>query len=174
MVRGKLSSEDVINSLSETLKEAKPIETPTSLGEESKVIGETYNNSLEDAANLLLSMLQPALKNFSMELADITLKIPRWQLLLGSLVSQHECGTLTAPSIDPSWRQVEAIIGKSICGECQKEFTPKRIQQKYCSQECGEMVRKREMEKRHEKQRKEEERIVNMRLRRMAEGGLSV
>jgi len=127
----------------------------------SPIIGETYSRSLDDAATLLLNILSPAIRSYVFELADITLKLPRWQLLLGALMSQYESGNLTAPSIDPSWREVEAVIGDSTCGHCGVTFTPRRFGQKYCSQKCGDEARGIEIKARNKErddfQRRERE-----------------
>ncbi len=63
-------------------------------------------------------------------------------------MSQYESGNLTAPSIDPSWRQVELLQKDSICEECKEKFIPKRLRQKYCENKtprCGDIVRGREL-----------------------------
>lgn len=108
----------------------------------------SYVRSLDEAANLLLNILTPSVRDYAFELADHTLHIPRWQLLLGSLAAQHECGTLQAPSIDPSWRQVTITPKAAICAipSCQKEFAPKRFGEKYCSPKCGNEARRLEID----------------------------
>ncbi|MEM2125700.1 MAG: hypothetical protein QXQ53_04815 [Candidatus Methanosuratincola sp.] len=96
-------------------------------------------NDLENAANLLLSVLEPRVRDFAFEVADVVLKIPRWQLLLGSLVAQHESGSLPSPSIDPAWVDIADRLPSlsSTCPTCNKTFTPKRYGQRYCSNLCG-------------------------------------
>lgn len=131
--------------------------TPPTNGEPpTQVINETYSGSLDDAATLLLNILTPSIRSLAMELADITLKIPRWQLLLGSMLAQYEGGCLAAPSIDPSWRQIEVAIGRSFCRICKREFTPKRFGQLFCSTPCGDVARGTAIEEAKTKKREED------------------
>lgn len=150
---------EVIESLGERLQESPPTNAPTpqsDLGPEPlRTINDTYSGSLDDAATLLLRQLVPSVRDYAFELAEITLKIPRWQLVLGAVLAQFESGTLQAPSIDPSWRQIEVAIGTSICKQCSKSFTPKRYGQTYCSPQCGNLARKAEID-RINKQKDEE------------------
>lgn len=156
MARGhQILTEEILGKVEGGLPKAptiSPIQSSSLAAEAPPLIEESFHGSLEDAANLLLSLLLPSIRDYAIELADITLKIPRWQLILGSLMAQHESGTLTAPSIDPAWRQVELLIEKSICqySLCKKQFSPKRFGQKYCSNLCGDMVRKEEIKKQNE------------------------
>jgi len=162
MRKDRILPEEVLDGVKERFATSPPSSTPADLGNPpSPIIGETYSRSLDDAASLLLNILSPTIRSYVLELADITLHIPRWQLLLGALMSQYESGSLTAPSIDPSWREVEAIIGDSTCALCQTKFTPKRFGQKYCSQKCGDEARGAEIKARNKErddfQRKERE-----------------
>ena len=43
---------------------------------------------LNDAADILLSKLEPSIRSYAFEVADLVLKIPRWQLVLGTLMAQ--------------------------------------------------------------------------------------
>jgi len=145
MKRG-FSPEDVLKEMKESLStgEPAPPPDPQTLGSPPiPTIGETYSGSLDDAATLLFNILTPSIRDYAFELADVTLHIPRWQLLLGSMLAQYESGNLAGPSVDPSWRQIEAVIGHSICPECKREFTPKRHKQTYCSNACGDQARGR-------------------------------
>jgi len=101
------------------------------------VVEERVSSALDDAANLILSQLTPSIREYAMELADIVLKVPRWQLVLGAVLAQYESGSLPNISLDPGWRQIEITIGDSTCQECQQKFTPKRMGQKFCSNKCG-------------------------------------
>jgi hypothetical protein len=152
-MRGR-SEEILPNEVTEKLAEAmeKPLDMkPVEQKEPDpiQVVGDVYSRSLDEAATLLLSQLVPSVRDFAFELAEITLKIPRWQLVLGAVLSQFESGNLQAPSIDPSWRQVEVAVGKSTCGleECRKGFTPKRFGEVYCSPLCGAKARKKEIDR---------------------------
>ena len=148
MARTQLKTDEILTSIKEGRNlTPSPITPPSQLGGESPVVGESYSRSLDDAATLLINLLSPSIRDYAIELADIVLKIPRWQLLLGSMMAQYEGGCLTAPSIDPSWRQAETIMSDSICqlDACQKHFSPKRYGQRYCSQECGDVARGREI-----------------------------
>jgi hypothetical protein len=132
----------------------------------------SFHGSLEEAANLLMTILPPSIKDYACELADIVLKIPRWQLLLGSLMAQNESGNLAAPSLDPGWRQVELLIQKSICGweKCKKVFTPDHFGQLYCSNQCGNAARKADIDKNNELK----EKVRKAEQKAMREAGLTV
>lgn len=148
MVKGhQIESEDILGTVKEGLSKS-PTPTPTPLtlaeGAPSPIEG-SFHGSLEEAANLLLSILPTSIRDYACELADITLKLPRWQLILGSLMAQQESGNLAAPSIDPSWRQVELLIKSSICQYCKTGFPPKHAGQKYCSNKCGDLARGEEI-----------------------------
>lgn len=167
MKRVQLATEDLLSTIKSdhNLQPSSP--TPLSqVGGSSSIVGETYSRSLDDAATLLLNLLTPSIRDYAFELADVVLKLPRWQLLLGSMMAQYESGCLTAPSIDPSWRQAEAVMQDSICelAECRVHFVPKRFGQRFCSQTCGDAHRKMEMAEMHERRRKEE--LMNKRAER--------
>jgi len=108
-------------------------------------ITDNYSGSLDDAASLLLRQLDPSIRDYAFELADLTLKIPRWQLLLGAVLSQFESGNLQAPSILPHWAQIEVVSGTSNCEYCKNSFTPVRYGQRFCTDLCGNMKRKAEI-----------------------------
>ena len=97
---------------------------------------------LERAANLLLEVLIPKVSEFAKEVADIVLKIPRWQLLLGSLLAQYEVGRLASPSIDPSWRSGRPLVVTKICEHCHTQFSPVKLRQRYCSNACGTLAQR--------------------------------
>ena len=145
---------EVISELEERLQEGPSpstldLDDPTyNLGPDPiNPINDTYSGSLDDAASLLLRQLTPSIRDYGFELADIILKIPRWQLVLGAVLCQYESGNLQAPSIDPGWRQIEVAVGTSTCGRCKKVFVPKRFGQLYCSPECGNLARKGEIDR---------------------------
>ena len=149
MAKGQqILSEEILEGIKGGLLKAptpSPTQPLTNAEEASPPIEASFHGSLEEAANLLLSILTPSVRELANELADITLKIPRWQLILGSLMAQQESGTLAAPSIDPAWRQIELITEKSICGYCKQEFQPKKFKQAYCSNLCGDKARGEEI-----------------------------
>lgn len=153
-MRKQILSEEILEGVREGLPPTYPSSSLSTSELSPPLIEESYHGSLEEAANLLLSILPSSIREYAVELADITLKIPRWQLILGSLMAQNESGNLTAPSIDPAWRQIELVIQKTICGyhACKKQFTPKRFGQKYCSTKCGDLMRGEEIAK-HNKER---------------------
>ena len=147
-----LNTEDIIKNMTEKSGGTFPPSTPSPQGVEfPPAIGETYHHSLDDAATLLINILTPAVRDYLFEMADVTLKIPRWQLLLGSALAQYESGNTASPSIDPSWRNIELAMGDSTCSlpSCGKKFIPKRYGQLYCSQGCGDEARRAEMLERH-------------------------
>lgn len=92
---------------------------------------------LEEAANTLLSRFTPSIRDFACEVADLVLKIPRWQLLCGSLLAQYESGSLPAPSLDPAWTKGEVVEVRGVCEQCGVEFEPRKFRQRYCSNACG-------------------------------------
>ena len=148
MKRDAIVPEEVLESVSARLKEMAPVDPPdiSTLGSTPELpINDTYSGSLDDAASLLLKQLTPSIRDYAFEIADLTLHIPRWQLLLGAFMSQYESGQLPAPSIDPSWRRAEIAEFQSICKQCGKTFQPKRYGQVNCSPECGTLARKAEI-----------------------------
>ncbi len=110
------------------------IEQDQIIDEQNQTINE---DSLEAAANLLLTQLQPTVRDFAIEISDQVLKIKRWQLLLGSLLAQYESGSLPAPSLDPAWMRGEIISPFSTCKECGQQFEAQRYTQRFCSNDCG-------------------------------------
>jgi hypothetical protein len=159
MKRVQLATEELLSNIkSDHNLKPSPITPLSQSGGNSPILGESYSRSLDDAATVLINILSPSIRDYAIELADITLKIPRWQLLLGSMVAQYESGSLTAPTIDPSWRQAEAAMSDSICqlDTCGKHFIPKRFGQRFCSQECGDTQRKREIDEINKRRRLEE------------------
>ena len=130
-----LSTTDSENNveLGEGVTSGSIIDSPTPLNDVREL---SLNDRLEEAANLLLEQFQPSVKLFAMEVADIVLKIPRWQLLVGSMLAQHESGCLPAPSIDPSWAH-ERTDNKRTCKFCGQEFSPFKPFQDYCTNSCG-------------------------------------
>jgi len=167
MAKGmQILSEEILENIKGGLPKA-PTQTPTQPLTQAEgatpIIEGSFHGSLEEAANLLLSILPNSIKDYVNELADITLKIPRWQLLLGSLMAQQESGSLAAPSIDPAWRQVEALIESTVCLFCKQPFQPKRFGQKYCSTKCGDEARRiqiAEMNKRRDAEREAEKKAM--------------
>ena len=97
-----------------------------------------FTAELEAATNLLLSQLMPTLRDFFIEVADIVLKVPRWQLLLGSMLAKYQDGSLPSPFIDPSWANgVTIVLNKVQCEECGGVFEPTKLGQRFCSNACG-------------------------------------
>ena len=159
MKRVQLATEELLSNIkSEHHLEPGSIIPLSSPGDPTPIVGETYSRSLDDSATLVLNLLTPSIRDYAFELADITLKIPRWQLLLGSMLAQYEGGALTNPSIDPSWRQAESVMSDSICQlpSCQKHFIPKRYGQKYCGTACGDEARKADIIEMKRKKREAE------------------
>lgn len=111
----------------EDIKKGSPVDLPP-------------QNNLEEAANLLLSQLTDSVREFALEVADVVLKVPRWQLVLGSLLAQYQSGTLPSPWLDPSWRKETMEMHEYICANpnCSTiKFEPKRFGQIYCSNNCA-------------------------------------
>lgn len=102
---------------------------------------------LEASANIILSQFPSSVRDFIIEVADIVLKIPRWELLAGSVLAQYAQGTLSSPDLDPSWRDPILVENVGICKQCAGEFIPTRRGQMFCTNECGGKWRKGELEK---------------------------
>ena len=132
----------------EALISEPPLEASQDVGETTESPVATIKLGLNDAADILLSKLEPSIRNYAFEVADLVLKIPRWQLVLGTLMAQYQSGALVAPYIDPSWQSEQIVESAGVCERCQKPFTPKRIKQRYCSNECGSMAIKESNESR--------------------------
>jgi len=63
-------------------------------------------------------------------------KLPLWQFVCGIMLDSHQVGRLSSFQLDPAWKDG---YGKRSyeCAYCGKTFKPKRINQLYCSNECG-------------------------------------
>lgn len=102
------------------------------------------NERLEAAANLLLEQLTPTYRDLALDFAKTVHKVPVWQFLLGCLMANQQSGMFSAPYFDPAWRDTTQIVNyKKICPVCNRVFTPKRVGQVYCSNECGSSTLKR-------------------------------
>ncbi len=159
--------EEVLGELSDSLRaysNESDLPQPSISSESSPLQRSVYQSALEESGRQLISLLPVSIRDYMIELANITLKIPVWQLLLGSVMAQYESGNLAAPSIDPSWRQAELITGESTCHyhKCplpERKFTPKRIGQLFCSNSCGDGDR---LEKRDLRRGQVEEKRLNV------------
>lgn len=59
-----------------------------------------------------------------------------WQYTCGILLAVHLEGRLSEFQLDPAWKQ--GLRTQTLkCKHCNKDFTPRRINQVYCSNECG-------------------------------------
>ena len=94
------------------------------------------SEQLDEAAGTLLKQLPDHLIELFDSICTEYL-MPRWQLVCGILLDVYMQGNLTAFTRDPDWEA--GVTAKTLpkCGECQKEFTPKRLGQKYCCTDCG-------------------------------------
>jgi len=129
----ELSSETQVEEQINEFQAGVPSSQPTATAT-------TINISIEAAADILLSKLEPSIRNYAIEVADLVLKIPRWQLVLGTLMAQYQSGALVAPYIDPSWQVEQITESSSVCERCGKTFIPHRLKQRYCSNECGSLA----------------------------------
>jgi endogenous inhibitor of DNA gyrase (YacG/DUF329 family) len=72
-----------------------------------------------------------------------SLKMPKWQLVLGLLNHLHQSATLNCPVIDPSWKDADQmlLIGQEVkCPECGVMYVQQWPRQVYCSSKCGNEV----------------------------------
>jgi Zn finger protein HypA/HybF involved in hydrogenase expression len=92
---------------------------------------------MEQAATLLINQLPQNIRDFALEVSDIVLKIPRWQFVSGCMLARYEEGMLQAPSLEPGWVHDTMIEVRSVCEMCGETFEPKRLKQRFCSNECG-------------------------------------
>jgi hypothetical protein len=125
---GPIVQTDTVEESINEFQTGVPSSTPTAT---------TTDISTEAAADILLSKLEPSIRNYAIELADLVLKIPRWQLVLGSLMCQYQSGSLVAPYIDPSWQVQQIAESSAKCEKCGEVFIPKRLKQRFCSNACG-------------------------------------
>jgi len=89
------------------------------------------------ARNIVQSMFQPIDADYFFELCDLQYKIPAHFLLAGILKIAREQGQWTAFILDPAWQSGGVWQREAVCKYCGQKFTPKRIGQIYCSNECA-------------------------------------
>jgi ribosomal protein S27AE len=139
----ELSSSDVYETFApDSILPAEGVESSTTFASVNRI-----DLTPEAAADILLSKLEPSIRNYAIELADLVLKIPRWQLVLGSLMCQYQSGSLVAPYIDPSWQVQQIVESSSKCERCGETFVPKRLKQRFCCNECGSLAIRDALEK---------------------------
>lgn len=114
-------------------EKVKEVPKPSKVGVEMSPLSQ----QLDQASNLLLDQLQPSIRDFAKELAAIQLHIPLWHLIIGAVLSQYESGTLSAPSIDPSWQYEPPSMEPKKCEVCGELFQPTKFGQRFCSHGCG-------------------------------------
>jgi len=156
MTRGRTNPLDILTPMEEQPEEVKVAgnvlnETPIPVGEPPEIRGRPVD-ILESAANIIITQLPSSIRDFVSEIADIVLKIPRWELIAGSVLSQYTQGTLSSPDLDPSWRDPVIAELKRVCEYCHNEFTPHKYGQRFCSNECGGKRSKEELAKKLEAQ----------------------
>lgn len=91
---------------------------------------------LDHYAMAIIEKLEPARKEFFMEVSSNVLNCRPWQLILGAVSIAVERAELTSVIIDPAWEAVPNDMTKT-CPECRNKFEPTRISQIFCSNECG-------------------------------------
>ena len=147
--------EQLIQGLGKAVEEAVDAAPPSTPVQGASPSQYTLSGTLEEGADLLLQQLSPAIRDYAFEVADQVLHIPRWQLVLGSMLAQYEGGNLSTPATDPSWSAETVRQSSAICAFCLKPFQPERFKQTFCSQTCGTAARKKEIEGRNAAKQKE-------------------
>lgn len=93
------------------------------------------DNDLNNAADLLGRQLPKG----AQELIDVLAldnKVPKWWCVCGMLMEAYIAGRMAAMTFDPDWHKgFRQPSGR--CAMCHKNFEPKQIGQKYCTNECG-------------------------------------
>ena len=98
--------------------------------------------TLEQAAELLISKLSPALQNVCYETAYLQQRITLWAFIAGHLLRAYENGVIWHPVLDPSWSSEFGMRGvrppvETPCEQCGVFYTPRRWKQRFCSSPCG-------------------------------------
>jgi len=100
-----------------------------------------YADSLDEAADIILKVLETPTQKWIKEVAETVLHIPLWQLIAGHLRLAHDRGELPGPALDPSWEraQIRRDIRdkKTRCANCSELFAPKQMSQQFCCNGCS-------------------------------------
>jgi hypothetical protein len=117
-----------------------------------------YADGLDEAADIILRVLETPMQRWIKEVASQVLHIPLWQLIAGHLRLAHDRGEIPGPALDPAWEtaQINRDIRnkKTRCVNCSELFMPKQMSQVFCCNGCASAknhsedceIRKRERE----------------------------
>lgn len=89
------------------------------------------------AVNLIKRTMPEYVKEFSDDICEETIKIPRWQHLMGMYRLANDMSLFPQPLLDPEWEERTEGKSQNKCPHCKKMFTPKYIGQLYCTNQCG-------------------------------------
>ncbi len=94
-------------------------------------------HSLNDCAEALIGHLDEQSRDFAIECANIILKIPMWQLVVGHLRQVADRGEMQSPWLDSDWGKDPVKLENINCLTCGNPFSPIRLGQSYCCNGCG-------------------------------------
>lgn len=116
--------------------------------------GHPFSNRETDVgARLIMLKLQPEERLWIKEIAERIHKRPLWHCFAGWFRYAHENSMANAPVFDGSWDTQTAIDpNMSVCIVCSTPFPPKVYGQKVCTNKCGAVLDKRQIEERLAKQ----------------------
>ena len=90
------------------------------------------------AVNLINRTLPSYVKDFADDMCEMSLKIPRWQHLMGVYRLAFDMSLFPQPLLDPGWEEhADRVNSMSKCPKCREMFKPGYIGQLYCSNKCG-------------------------------------
>lgn len=101
------------------------------MAEDSKFNEAHYNRIAKDLIDQL-----PDHIGEQVELLANEYKVPLWQFVCGIMLDSYQLGRLSAFVLDPAWKDGYRHRDYK-CAHCGKAFEAIRINQVYCSNECG-------------------------------------
>ena len=129
--------EDVVEELAQVVEE--PVSRPALIN----------NAILDDAAEHIISILPMYIQDSVRRLLR-SKYYTKWQLVAGHLIRAYNSTHFAEPTIDPAWKNRIDSLNLTASSDtvrcknpgCKKaNFTPKRLGQEYCSNECGKQHR---------------------------------
>lgn len=103
---------------------------------------------LDALADILVARLSKPDREWFNEIATSVLKHPKWQVLLGQWLRNHENGIAQAPVIDPSWSRGAGAgeLSPVKCEGCGEMFQPTVRGQRFHNNECAAIPEKKRRE----------------------------
>lgn len=118
-------------------KEAATVDAPATAPAPPKFDHETLNA----ASHHLLTQLLPVVHKMYQEQAAY-FRVPLWVLVTGHLKNIYETGRIGGLYLEPAWSSNLPSMQRPerVCEECGKKFKPGVFGQRFCSNQCGQMV----------------------------------